>query len=92
MSMLAAIRVHLLPYRELEEFVRVFAGARRRTDCPGLHNDVVRRAHGKRARVESVIPSFERTFGEHMTLKWSSIVNELLVKASVYNLFAGMNP
>jgi hypothetical protein len=91
--MLAAIHVYLLPYRELAGFVRVFAGARRRTEGPGLHNDVVRRAYGKRARVESVIPSFERTCGEHMTsVKWSRIVNELLVKASVYNLFAGMNP
>jgi hypothetical protein len=52
-----------------------------------------RRGYGKRARVESAISSFKRTFGEHITsVKWSSIVNELLVKASVYNLFVGMNP
>jgi hypothetical protein len=49
--------------------------------------------YGQRARVESAISSFKRTFGEHITsVKWSSVVNELLVKASVYNLFIGMNP
>jgi Transposase DDE domain len=49
--------------------------------------------YGQRARVESAISSFKRTFGEHVTsVKWRSIVNELLVKASVYNLFVGMNP
>lgn len=52
-----------------------------------------RRGYGQRARVESAISSFKRTFGVHITsVKWSSIVNELLVKASVYNLFVGMNP
>jgi hypothetical protein len=52
-----------------------------------------RRGYGNRARVESAISSFKRTFGEHITsVKWSSIVNELLLKASVYNLFVGMNP
>ncbi len=49
--------------------------------------------YGNRARVESVISSFKRTFGEHITsVKWNSIVNELLIKASVYNLFVVMNP
>jgi hypothetical protein len=52
-----------------------------------------RRGYGKRARVESAISSFKRTFGEHMTsVKWSNMVKELLLKASVYNLFVGMNP
>ena len=52
-----------------------------------------RRGYGQRARVESAISSFKRTFGEHVSsVKWKSIVNELLVKASVYNLFVGMNP
>ncbi|HVC26860.1 MAG TPA: IS5 family transposase [Nitrososphaerales archaeon] len=52
-----------------------------------------RRRYGQRARVESAISSFKRTFGEHITsVKWSSIVNELLVKATVYNLFVGINP
>jgi hypothetical protein len=52
-----------------------------------------RHGYGQRARVESAISSFKRTFGEHITsVKWSSIVKELLIKASVYNLFVGMNP
>ncbi len=52
-----------------------------------------RHGYGQRARVESAISSFKRTFGEHITsVKWKSIVNELLIKASVYNLFVGMNP
>jgi len=52
-----------------------------------------RRGYGNRARVESAISSFKRTFGEHIaSVRWSSIVNELLVKASVYNLFVGINP
>jgi hypothetical protein len=52
-----------------------------------------RHRYGNRARVESAISSFKRTFGEHVTsVKWSSMVNELLVKASVYNLFVGINP
>jgi len=51
-----------------------------------------RRGYGNRARVESAISSFKRTFGEHIaSVRWSSIVNELLVKASVYNLFVGIN-
>lgn len=46
--------------------------------------------YGYRAMVESAISSFKRTFGEHITsVRWQSIVNELLVKASVYNLFIG---
>ncbi len=52
-----------------------------------------RHGYGQRARVESAISSFKRTFGEHITsVRWGSIVNELLIKASVYNLFVGMNP
>ena len=52
-----------------------------------------RHGYGYRWRAESAISSFKRTFGEHITsVRWSSIVNELLVKASVYNLFVGINP
>ena len=52
-----------------------------------------RHGYGRRARVESAISSFKRTFGEHITsVKWDNMVNELLLKASVYNLFAGINP
>src|SRR2546422_725155 len=153
MSMLAAIHVYLLPYRELEGFVRMFAGHVEGLKVPDYttmwwrisrvkveldpsvdpKEDVTiavdstgikvrkdasahaygcmprklvaleqlddyerwkrRRGYGQRARVESAISSFKRTFGEHVSsVKWKSIVNELLVKASVYNLFVGMNP
>lgn len=49
--------------------------------------------YGNRWRVESAISSFKRTFGEYITsVRWRNIVKELLLKASVYNLFVGMNP
>ncbi len=52
-----------------------------------------RHGYGQRARVESAISSFKRTFGEHIrSVRWENVVNELLMKASVYNLFMGNNP
>lgn len=37
---------------------------------------------------ESAISSFKRVFGEHLTsVKWRYMVNELLLKASVHNMF-----
>jgi len=43
--------------------------------------------------VESAISSFKRTFGEHIrSVRWQNVVNELLMKATVYNLFMGNNP
>ena len=49
------------------------------------------RVRSQRARVESAISSFKRTFGEHVTsVKWSSIMNQAVsVKASVCDLFVG---
>jgi hypothetical protein len=47
-----------------------------------------RHGYGRRARVESAI-----SFGEHISAKrWEQMVRELLIKASVYNMFMGMNP
>ena len=47
-----------------------------------------RHRYGKRWRVESAISSFKSAFGEHVTsVKWRYMVNELLLKASVYNTF-----
>lgn len=44
--------------------------------------------YGTRWRVESAISSFKAAFGEHVTsVKWKYMVNELLLKASVYNMF-----
>lgn len=48
--------------------------------------------YGQRARVESAISSFKRTFGEHISsVKWDNMVNELLLKAQVYDLFVGIS-
>ena len=47
-----------------------------------------RHRYGSRWRVESAISSFKAAFGEHVTsVKWRYMVNELLLKASVYNMF-----
>ncbi len=44
--------------------------------------------YGSRWMVESAISSFKSAFGEHVTsVKWRYMVNELLLKASVYNMF-----
>jgi DDE family transposase len=53
-----------------------------------------RHGYGQRARVESAISSFKRTFGEHINaVRWENAVNELLLKAQIYNTFVGtMNP
>jgi hypothetical protein len=52
-----------------------------------------RHGYGKRWRAESAISSFKRTFGEHVTsVKWRYMVNELLLKASVYNMFLSARP
>ena len=38
--------------------------------------------------VESAISSFKGTFGEYVTArKWRYMVNEVLLKAAVYNMF-----
>ena len=50
-----------------------------------------RRRYGERWMAESAISSFKRTFGEHVTsVKWRYMVNELLLKASVYNAFMSL--
>ncbi|MDG6988707.1 MAG: IS5 family transposase [Nitrososphaerota archaeon] len=47
-----------------------------------------RHSYGDRWRVESAISSFKSAFGEHVTsVKWKYMINELLLKASVYNMF-----
>lgn len=52
-----------------------------------------RKKHGYGLRwiAESAISSIKRTFGEQISsIKWMNIVNELLFKASIYNLFITM--
>jgi transposase len=47
-----------------------------------------RHGYGMRWMAESAFSSIKRTFGEHVSsAKWNNIVNELMLKASIYNLF-----
>jgi transposase len=47
-----------------------------------------RHGYGMRWMAESAFSSIKRTFGEHVSsVKWNSIVNEIMLKASIYNLF-----
>lgn len=59
-----------------------------------LGNDGWRRVrgYGYRWMVESAFSSLKRMFGEFIcAVKWQYIVKELLLKASIYNLFMKMN-
>ena len=50
------------------------------------------KGYGLRWMAESAVSSVKRVFGEHISsIKWRNIVNELLLKASIYNLFMAMN-
>ena len=50
------------------------------------------RGYGYRWMVEAGFSSIKRVFGEYIcAVKWQNIVNELLLKASIYNLFMKMN-
>lgn len=47
-----------------------------------------RKGYGMRWMAETAFSSIKRTFGEHVySVKWNNIVNELMLKASIYNLF-----
>jgi hypothetical protein len=47
-----------------------------------------RYGYGMRWMAESAFSSIKRTFGEHvLSVKWNNIINELMLKASIYNLF-----
>jgi hypothetical protein len=50
------------------------------------------RGYGYRWMAESAFSSLKRVFGEYIcSVKWENIVKELLLKASIYNLFMKMN-
>ena len=50
------------------------------------------KGYGYRWMPESAFSSIKRVFGEYITsIKWDNIVKELLLKASIYNLFMSMN-
>ena len=45
-------------------------------------------SYGRRWAAETVFSSMKRAFGEHViSIKWKNIVNELLMKAHMYNMF-----
>jgi len=45
-------------------------------------------SYGMRWMAESAFSSIKRMFGEHVSsVKWNNIVNELMLKASIYNTF-----
>ena len=45
-------------------------------------------SYGHRWAAETVFSSIKRMFGEHViSIKWKNIVNELLMKAQMYNMF-----
>ncbi|HXG06161.1 MAG TPA: transposase [Nitrososphaera sp.] len=47
--------------------------------------------YGMRWIAESAFSSIKRTFGEYVrSVRWKNIVNELLLKASIYNMFMSM--
>ena len=49
--------------------------------------------YGYRWIAESAFSAFKRTFGEHVkAVKWKNMVKELMLKASIYNMFIAMNP
>jgi hypothetical protein len=51
------------------------------------------KGYGYRWIVEPAFSSIKHVFGEHIpSIKWKNIINELLLKASIYNLFMAMNP
>jgi len=50
------------------------------------------KGYGYRWMAESAFSCLKRTFGEYIcAVKWPNIVKELLLKASIYNLFMKMN-
>jgi hypothetical protein len=51
-----------------------------------------RHGYGLRWIAESAISSLKRTFGEYVSsIRWGNIVKELILKASIYNIFIRMN-
>jgi len=49
--------------------------------------------YGYRWMVESAFSAIKRMFGEHIkSVRWKNIVKEIMLKASIYNMFISMNP
>ena len=50
-------------------------------------------SYGHRWAAETVFSSMKRMFGEHViSIKWKNIVNELFMKAHMYNMFTKISP
>jgi hypothetical protein len=97
------VNFHLASELDIEPLIRVRKNASFRADgcmprkfavVEQLGNDGWRRekGYGYRWMVESAFSCLKRTFGEYIcAVKWPNIVKELLLKASIYNLFMKMN-
>ncbi len=94
----------MLHDRGIEPVIRVRSNSVTTGECV-LRNQSVREqlsdykrwkrkhSYGMRWMAESAFSSFKRTFGESIkSIKWKNMVNELLMKASIYNAFMLMNP
>ena len=54
----------------------------------GFYQSIVSLFKDEEKIIEEVFSSIKRTFGEYVSsVKWDNIVNELLLKASLYNMF-----
>jgi hypothetical protein len=74
----------------------------RPTNCNGRNMSVIRQqtdfkrwkhsvSYGQRWMAETVFSSIKRTFGEYVTArKFQNMTKELILKASLYNMFATM--
>jgi transposase len=57
-----------------------------------VEEDDVGLVYGYRWISEAAFSSIKRSFGEYVcSVKWKHIVNELILKAKIYNLFIAMN-
>jgi len=51
-----------------------------------------RHGYGMRWMAESAFSCMKRVFGEHVrSVRWRSMVKELILKAYIYNMFTSMN-
>src|SRR5487761_173176 len=90
---------------KIEPVIKVRSNSVVTGQCPTRDNSVLEQSsnykrwkkkhgYGMRWMAESCFSSIKRTFGESIkSVKWENMVNELLLKASVYNAFMRMkNP
>lgn len=91
--------------RGIEASIKVRRNSSRRTrGCPARRRAVVeqlgdveawrrRVGYGRMWMAETVFSVFKRLFGEYVTARgFPAIVREVMLKASLYNLFMSLNP